>query len=210
MSLPDLLPIEEISTRLAAAFPEGTPNRQYLTRKMAARIVFTMLYVGAVERLGRWLGPKHVYLMGEEQADRLEEGERLAYGDDAWKPGFKSTAVRWFADNTREPIRDETLRDGLVRVGAVFQRPDVPTTSPSPRYALRDDFASLFAPELHGENLALALADWRNRHLDPLASPAWSCCARAPLQPRTGSKSCFQTAPSDGSAKGRARFSPRR
>jgi hypothetical protein len=169
MSLPELLPIAEISARLAALFPEGTPNRQYFTRKMAARVVFTMLYVGAVERLGRWLGPKHVYGMGDQQADLQKEAERVDYGDHAWKAGFKPIGEQWFRDTTREPIRDETLRDGLVRVGAAFQRPEVPTTSPSPRYALRDDFAKLFAPDLQNETLALALADWRNRHLDPLS-----------------------------------------
>ena len=52
MPLPDLLPISEIRSRLAVIFPEGTPSRIYLTREMAAKVVFVMLYAGALERLG--------------------------------------------------------------------------------------------------------------------------------------------------------------
>lgn len=169
MSLPDLLPVSEIKERLAAIFPEGTPNRPYFTREMAARVVFVMLYAGALERLGRWLGPKHVYGMSDAQAKLQEETDRLSYSDNAWKPGFKPVGERWYADTTREPIRDETLRDGLVRVGAVVQRPDVATTSGKPRYALRDDFARLFDPALQGEPLAAAIALWQHEHLHPLA-----------------------------------------
>ena len=38
----------------------------------------------------------------------------------------------------------ETLRDGLIRVGAVVERSGLPTTSSKPRYALREGFAALF------------------------------------------------------------------
>jgi hypothetical protein len=169
MSLPDLPPISEIRERLAAIFPEGIPNRLYFTREMAAKVVFVMLYAGALERLGRWLGPKHVYGMSDAQAERQEEPERISYGDNAWKSGFKPIGERWYADTTREPIRDETLRDGLVRVGAAVQRRDVATTSSLPRYALRDDFAALFDPALQGEPLAAAVTRWQDERLDPLA-----------------------------------------
>jgi BsuBI/PstI restriction endonuclease domain/BsuBI/PstI restriction endonuclease HTH domain len=169
MSLPDLPSASEIRSRLEAIFPEGISNRHYFTREMAARVVFSMLYVGAVERLGRWLGPKHVYGMSDVQAEWQAEAERLSYGDQAWRPGFKPAGHRWYADTTREPIRDETLRDGFVRVGAVILRPDIPTTSGRPRYAMRDDFAGLFDPALQGEALAAAVADWQDKHLDPLA-----------------------------------------
>lgn len=168
MPLPDLPPISEIRSRLAVIFPEGTPNRPYFTREMAARVVFVMLYGGALERMGGWLGPKHVYGMSDAQAERLDEAERLAYGANAWKPGFKHIGDRWYADTTREPIRDETLRDGLVRMGAAIQRTDVATTSGFPRYALRDDFAALFDPELQAELFAAAVTAWQSEHLDPM------------------------------------------
>jgi hypothetical protein len=168
MPLPDLPPISEIRSRLAVIFPEGIPNRVYLTREMAAKVVFVMLYGGALEKLGGWLGPKHVYRMSDEQAERLDEAERLAYGANAWKSGFEHIGDGWYKDTTREPVRDETLREGLVRVGAAIQRSDVATTSPRPRYALRDDFAALFDPELQGEPFAAAVAAWQSEHLDPM------------------------------------------
>jgi hypothetical protein len=66
------------------------------------------------------------------------------------KKNFQVPGTRWYADNTREPIRDETLRDGLVAVGAVVRREDLPTTSGAPRYALKLDFAALFDPIIEG------------------------------------------------------------
>src|SRR5690606_6077038 len=71
----------------------------------------------------------------------------------------------WYADNTREPIRDETLRDGLVAIGAVTQREDLPTTSGLPRYALKADFVSLFDPALDGEALERAIGEFQQKHL---------------------------------------------
>ena len=75
--LPPLLDIGEIHRRLQVIFPEGTPQRRYCTREMAARTVFVMLYVGAVEGSGLWMGPKYVYRMGEGQSGRRNDAERL-------------------------------------------------------------------------------------------------------------------------------------
>jgi hypothetical protein len=169
MSLPELLPIPEIRSRLEEIFPEGTTNRAYFTREMAARVVFVMLYAGAIERLGRWLGPKHVYGMSDAQAERRGESDRLHYGNEAWKARFRPIGDRWYADTTREPIRDETLRDALVRVGAVVQNHELATTSSKPRYAMADDFAALFDPSLTGESFAKAVVAWQSERLEPLA-----------------------------------------
>lgn len=168
MRLPDPLPVPEIRERLELIFPEGTPDRTWFVREIAASVVYVMLYVGAVEGRQRWLGPKHVYCMSDEQAGHLGEEERLAYGDNAWKPGFVPTGVRWYADTTRESIRDETLRFGFAKVGAVLLR-DVPTTSGKPRYALQAEFAALFSPSLQGESLQEAIIGWQRNHLDPLS-----------------------------------------
>lgn len=67
---------------------------------------------------------------------------------------------RWYAANTREPIRDETLREGLVRLGAVEERAGLPTASPRPRYALAPDFAALFHPDLGDEVLQAQITRW--------------------------------------------------
>jgi hypothetical protein len=166
-TLPPYATRELVSERLPLIFPEGTPNRIYCVRELSARTVFAMLYIGAVETSGRHLAPKHVYRMTEEQASKADECAREAYGRDAMKPGFTTPGERWYADNTREPIRDETLREGLVAVGAVTAREDLPTTSSKPRYALKADFAALFDPALKGAPLEKAIGAFQATNLTP-------------------------------------------
>jgi len=156
-----------IQRRLRVIFPEGTPNRPYCVREMAASAVFAMLYVGAVEGTERFLAPKQIYRMTDRQSRRTGDRDRLRYAEDSLKPGFSPRGRRWYLDNTREPIRDETLRDGLVSVGAAIVRPDVPTTSGRPRYALRASFAALFAPGLDGAAFDEATDAWRRANLSP-------------------------------------------
>ena len=132
---------------------------------MAARTVFVMLYVGAIQGTGLWIGPKHVVRMGDGQAADHADVARSAYAEAIEKPGSVPPLDRWYQDNTREPIRDETLRDGLVRAGAVVARTGLATTSPKPRYALQPAFAGLFDPALRGGILATAVAAWQDHHL---------------------------------------------
>jgi hypothetical protein len=165
MGLPRLPDLREISARLSAIFPDGTPKRLWVTRELAAKVVFTMLYVGAVEGNDRWLGPKNVYRMGAKQASRITDEEREKFVSAANKPGFVPSYKSWYADNSRESIRDETLRYGLVELGAVIVRSGIPTTSGKGRYALGTDFARLFNPELTGDALAREIASWQSKHL---------------------------------------------
>ena len=65
MWLPPLLAGAEIHERLQAIFPEGTANRNYVTREIAAKTVFVMLYIGAVEGAECWLRPDQVTRMTE-------------------------------------------------------------------------------------------------------------------------------------------------
>jgi hypothetical protein len=163
--LPPLLDVPEIHRRLLQIFPAGTPQRNYCTREMAARAVFVMLYIGAVEGSAMWMSPKHVYRMGEGQGARQSDDDREAYLRAVERPGSGAPPDRWFQDNTREPIRDETLRDGLVRIGAVVTRLGLPTTSSKGRYALQSAFTSLFDPALQGETLAVAISTWQEHYL---------------------------------------------
>lgn len=165
--------------RLKLMFPDGIPNRQYCVRDIAAATVFTMLYIGAVEGSNRFLAPKQVYRMTREQAARTRDADRQKYADDSLKAGFTPAGKRWYADNTREPIRDETLRDGLVAVGAVIVRSDVPTTSGRPRYALKAPFSALFDPRLTGAHLAEAVDGWRAANLSAGALARVTLLARA-------------------------------
>ncbi len=167
--LPPLLSIEEIRARLREIFPEGAPNRNYCVRDMSAATVFVMLYVGAVEGTAWYLAPKHVYTMTDIQAGKQANEDREEYRRTGLSPGYRPQGKRWYADTSREPIRDETLRYGLVPVGGVVVAQDIATTSSRPRYALVQDFARRFSPDLTGEALREAIAEWQQRHLSASA-----------------------------------------
>jgi hypothetical protein len=168
-SLPPYVARDLVAERLPLIFPEGTPNRSYCVRELAASTVFTALYIGAVENSGCYLGPVHVYRMTTQQAAKSKDSNRESYAATVLKKNGQVSGKRWYADNTREPIRDETLRDGLVAIGAVVRREDLPTTSGQPRYALKVDFAALFDPGLQGKALESAIAAFQSSHLSKSA-----------------------------------------
>lgn len=168
-ALPPYISRQDILDRLPGIFPEGTPHRSYCIRELAASTVFSMLYIGAVAGTGVWAGPKHVYRMTVEQAADPSDAARTAYAAALESRQAVLSGTRWYADNTREPIRDETLRDGLVAVGAVIARDDLPTTSGRPRYALEPGFAALFDPHLTGDALHARLRAWQDSHLSTAA-----------------------------------------
>ena len=165
MSLPPLLAVADIHVRLQTIIPEGTANRNYVTRESAAKTVFVMLYIGAVEGAECWLRPDQVTRMTDAQAALTEEQDREAWLPESMRPAAGYIEGRWYAANTREPIRDETLREGLVRMGAVKDRQGLPTTSPLPRYALAAEFARLFDSGLTGEALQAGIEEWQATNL---------------------------------------------
>ncbi len=163
MSLPTL---EIIIERLPVIFPEGIEHRNYVTREMAGRTIFAMFYVGALQGSERWLRPDQVTKMTDTQAAKTFEKERLTWARLSLTPGgLKRLADTWYAANTREPIRDETLRMGLIPKGAVVERSGLPTTSALPRYALEKDFAELFDAKLIGKRLEAQIKKWQKNHL---------------------------------------------
>jgi len=170
MPLPALLPRDEIHDWLQIIFPAGTPHRNYCIRELAASTVFAALHVGAIEGAEVFFGPKHVYRMTNKQALRADDASRKAYAAKILGAGFQPPGRRWYSDNTREPIRDETLREGFVAVGAVIEKSDVPTTSSKPRYALAASFAALFDPVLTGKPLDRAVTTWQKTLSIPVCS----------------------------------------
>ena len=165
MPLPPLLAVADIHERLQTIFPDGTANRNYVTREIAAKTIFVMLYIGAVEGAGRWLRPDQVTRMTDAQAALANDQDREAWLVESMRPAAGYIEGRWYATNTREPIRDETLREGLVRMGAVKEREGLPTTSPLPRYALAEEFTGLFDPDLTGEALQTGIEEWQKANL---------------------------------------------
>jgi BsuBI/PstI restriction endonuclease domain/BsuBI/PstI restriction endonuclease HTH domain len=162
--LPDLA---EIQKRLEIIFPEGIADRGYVTREVAAKTVFVMLYIDAIEGQSVWLAPKHVYRFATHQVEQQDEASRRAYRKECLRPKYEPGGTRWYFDNSREQIRDETLKDGLVIKGAVVVDPSVSTTSSKGRYALGTHFARLFLlSESEFEEQALA---WQKKYLSASA-----------------------------------------
>lgn len=163
--LPEIPDLDTVKRRVESIFPAGIDNHGYVTREMASKTIFVMLYTDAIEGHG-WLRPNQITRMTDVAADARGEDDRrnwtkaslLARGD---IPG------RWYADNTREPIRDETLRYGLLAFGAVVEREGLKTTASTPRWALAADFAELFL--CSEEEFPARVTEWRANHLTPAA-----------------------------------------
>lgn len=165
MSFPALLGREQIHQRLQIIFPEGTPERDKCIRKATADTIFAALYIGAIQGSGRWLAPVHVYRMSDERLKVTDEESRLTY----YKKHQMVGSSNWYADTSKEQIRDESLRFGLVPNNAVVENQGVPTTSSKGRYALEATFANLFDPELDETAFQLAALAWQEAHLSPAA-----------------------------------------
>ena len=166
MSLPPLTHWDEIHRRLPLIFPEGSPNREHSIWEIAAKTIFVMLYAGAVEGAGRWVRPDQVTRMTDAQALLTSQGQREQWIKDSMNPNKADVPGRWYAGNTRESIRDDTIRYALIENGAVVEREGLATTSPAPRYALQADFADLFAPVQTESVLQSKVEAWHKKHLN--------------------------------------------
>jgi len=108
--LPPLPSLALIAERLSIVFPEGVEHRNYVVREMAARTVFVMFYAGAVEGGDRWIRPSMVTDMTDAQAAAVTDEARLGWHRSMSSSKKVRAAGTWYAVNSREPIRDETLR----------------------------------------------------------------------------------------------------
>lgn len=165
-----LLSVAQIHERLSIIFPEGTEQRTYLVREMSAKTIFTALYADAVEGRDRWIRPNQVCRMTSDQAELVDERSRDEWYARSSKNGYAPmVGTVWFADTTREPIRDETIGEGLLPIRAMIEREGVPTTSSKGRYALEAHFARLLDPGLSKEDFVREADQWRSQHLSKTA-----------------------------------------
>jgi hypothetical protein len=105
--------------------------------------------------------------MTDAQAARASDDERHAWIAASLRKAHPALHGRWYADTSRETLRDESLRYGLLPVGAVVERSGLGKTSGSPRWALAADFAPLFTV---ADDVFPQLApEWRSKHLTPAA-----------------------------------------
>ena len=164
--LPSLLTIPEIETRLGSIFPPAFPNRSTLVGPMAGRVIFVFLYGGFIEGHGRYLRPSNIYLFTGAQSTKISDEERKAWLAKANTPGFRPVGERWYADTSREPIRDDLMRNELLAMGIMQKLPGYAITSSSPINYLSVEFAALFNPELKDDALIAAIDAWQKKHLN--------------------------------------------
>ena len=177
--LPPLPAVATIQRRLALIFPEGTPNRVNAVAERAAKTAFVMLYVGAIGDHAL-IRPDQVTRMSDEQAAKTSDKDRSAWLVKSMK-GRDEVAGRWYSVNSREGIRDDTLRYAWQPLGAVVEQ-DLPTTSSKPRWSLALPFAALltWGVTAPGEPADLQaseqsdlyldfIRDWQRRHLSASA-----------------------------------------
>jgi hypothetical protein len=177
-SLPDLLPTREAyQQRLEMILPSSVTGVTYTANPAAAATVFTAMYTGAIDH-AHPIRPTTVTWMSDAVAARRGDADRTAYysaavskaGERAVKDMCTAAGYQrgeaWYANNSREPVRDESIK-ALKENGAILVLTDVPTTSARPRYTLEPAFAALFSPDLTGDDLGSAVAQWQATHLTP-------------------------------------------
>lgn len=179
--LPRLPDVDEVRRRLALLFPPTFADRNILVGRMCAQVVFVFLYGGMVEALGPLFRPSLVYLFTNEQAARVTDEERRAWLASALKPGHRLGGTRWYADNSRESIRDDLIKNRLLSMGIVGRVEGIPTTSSKPVYFLQAAFAQLFDPELAMPSLVAAVESWRRTYLSRSALSRMSLKAKGAL-----------------------------
>lgn len=166
-SLPPFVPLPFVRDRLALIFDESFPDRSILVGEMAARMAYVALYGAFIEGENRYFRPSTVIRFGHPQAEKQSNEDRLLWIATCHTPGYKAVD-QWYADNTREPLRDDLIRNRAIPVGMIVKREGVPTTSPAPIYCLAKSFAELFDPLLDEKSLREVIACWQEQNLDPM------------------------------------------
>lgn len=164
-NVPDVTTIGE---RIKIIIPKELDPNGYILREIGAKTVFVMLFSFCVNK-ENWIRPATITCMNDEISRITDETLRLKWLNTfQGRKAPKAIPGRWYMPNTREPIRDETIRE-MVRLGCVIEKTGLATTSPIPRYSLQNDFANLFDPSLTDEKFTIAANDWRQKYLSQSA-----------------------------------------
>lgn len=167
-ALPPIPSVDLVRARLDVIFPPSFPDRTILIGEMSARMVFVSLYGGFLEGTNTWFRPSTVIRFSPEQGAKTLDLDRAKWASLCQTPGFEAFGKPWYADNSREPLRDDLIRNRAMPIGIIIKRQGVPPTSPAPIYALANAFAALFDPVLTGSALGAAIDTWQSHHLDPM------------------------------------------
>lgn len=169
--------------RLEAVFPKAAFDT-VLSSPQAGWAVLTMLYCDAVVAANgalsgdeNWARPSTLSWFSDAALAHDSDHERrewlaAALGSTgranvgALLKSWGEPFIPKYADNSRETVRDETLR-AWKGEGAIRERPGITTTSPKPRWALTDDFADLFDPALADEEFIRRVERFRDTRMTP-------------------------------------------
>ncbi|MGH3025014.1 MAG: BsuBI/PstI family type II restriction endonuclease [Gaiellaceae bacterium] len=173
--------VPDTRRRLELLFPDGVPDRNRLTREIAAKTILTFLFVGAIGDPDldgvRLLRPSMVTWMDDASLSRFDDPRFVA----GWHAAAKRRQSdlrhfladegvgweRWYAENNRESIRDEVIRPLHERYGAVLRRGGLAASAASPALTLASDFAAVFEQPLSQAEIDRRAAAWRSAHLSP-------------------------------------------
>lgn len=175
-----LLDRHECAERLRQIFPSAlVEDSRAVSGPLAGAAVYVCIYCGAMDGHNA-LRPSMVLWMCDSVVERAVNAPPEDFVIDCSR--WHAAALRghgtlaellnvwgvnhraWYADNSREPLRDETFREWL-RLGAMAHDSSLPTTSPRPAWTLRGDFASLFRPGLQDDDLAESIRLWQRTNL---------------------------------------------
>lgn len=163
-----LITLDQVRERLNAIFPAEFPDRGILVGIMAARTVFVALYGSFITGNERYFRPSTVTNFSPEQAALDTDEQREAWATSCHKSKFEHLGKAWYKDNTREPIRDDLLRNRLIPLGIASKLEGYAPTASTPIYSLAPDFTALFDADLVDAPLEAAITAWRAKHLDPM------------------------------------------
>jgi len=147
---------------------------------LAAAAVVALIYVDAVAPDQApvpddqvWARPSMCLRMSDAVLAHNSDADRTAWRKavlasqtkvDALMAQWQAQPQHWYADNSRETLRDETFAKWLDH-GALRRLPGLATSSSKPRWALAAEFADLFNPTLTGLPLEQAVESWRSTHM---------------------------------------------
>ncbi|WP_280414951.1 BsuBI/PstI family type II restriction endonuclease [Nocardia carnea] len=177
--LPHLLPKREnYQERLQLILPQAITGTTSTANPAAAAVVFVAMYVGAINHQNP-LRPSTVLWMSDPVSGRRDPLDRKMYYKAAVSHRGQRAVVEmcasagydrgdvWYAGDSREPIRDESIR-ALIENGAMLTLTNVDTNASNPRYTLESGFAELFSPDLVDDELHKAIVEWQSVHLTPI------------------------------------------
>lgn len=166
---------EVAAERLLKVFPRGAFD-SHLSSPISAAGVAALIYVGAVAEGDdpNWARPSTAIWMQDEVLESAtSDQQRQAWITSAMRSKKAVGALleswglefqQWYAQDSREPLRDDSWNT-LLANNAMVTRPGVKTTSSAPRWALAPHFADLFDPALDGEELEKAIDGWTAAHM---------------------------------------------